>query len=58
MNKYTRKKKAKHQKYAKTKTKAKARNKAKTKKLYYAKIKDRFQKSVYNLRKRVFSRKT
>jgi hypothetical protein len=35
MNKYTRKKKAKHQKYAKTKTKAKARNKAKTKKLYY-----------------------
>jgi hypothetical protein len=39
MNKYTRKKKAKHHKYAKTKTKAKARakprNKAKTKKLYY-----------------------
>jgi hypothetical protein len=43
MNKYTRKKKAKHHKYAKTKTKtktkaksrAKSRNKAKTKKLYY-----------------------
>jgi len=47
MNKYTRKKKAKHHKYAKTKTKtksrvksrAKSRNKAKTKKLYYGGVK-------------------
>lgn len=43
MNKYTRKKKAKHHKYAKTKTKTKARAKAKTKKLYYGGVRGRLR---------------